>query len=44
MSKMSRELLDSMNRFALENGDFGEATFRSERPGIKARRAAASQL
>jgi hypothetical protein len=44
MSKMSRELLDSMNRFALENGEFGEATFRSERPTTKARRAAASQL
>jgi methyl-accepting chemotaxis protein len=43
MSKMSRELLDSMNRFALENGEFGEATFRSERPTPKARRAAASQ-
>jgi hypothetical protein len=31
-----------MNRFALENGDFGEATFRSERPATKARQAAAS--
>ncbi len=41
MSKMSRELLDSMNRFALESGDFGDATFRSERPAAKARRASA---
>ncbi len=42
MSKMSRELLDSMNRFALENGEYGEATFRSERPAAKPRRAAAA--
>ncbi len=42
MSKMSRELLDSMNRFALENGDFGEATFRSERPSARPRHATAA--
>jgi methyl-accepting chemotaxis protein len=42
MSKMSRDLLDSMHRFAIESGQYGNATF-SDRNPAKARSAAAAR-
>jgi methyl-accepting chemotaxis protein len=42
MSKMSRELLDSMHRFALDGAEYGESSYREERSPSKAARYAAA--